>query len=102
MAACTAETCTTKELLTTAKISATACGAPVQDRGPFTRRVYWSLFSLAVAAVALRFAARSPQLLDGPGYGWDDWTILAVLVFLIADNVGLEISTNAEIDTQQY
>ncbi len=92
---CITGTCTIKETLATLKFSADACEVPVRDKGPLTRAVCWSLFGLSLLAIALRLVARSPWS-GGPGYGWDDWTMLFVLSFLIPHEVGLEISTNGD------
>lgn len=45
---------------------------------------------MSILAIALRFIARAP-FFDGPGYGWDDWTMLVVLAFLVPHEVGLEL-----------
>ncbi|KAI7365937.1 hypothetical protein KC354_g4528 [Hortaea werneckii] len=46
-------------------------------------RATWPLFGIALFSVIFRFLARS-RLLEGPGFGWDDWTILIALGLLVA------------------
>ena len=88
---CAIEKCSVKDLLLTQKHFAVACKAPVLNSGPTTKGVSWSLFSIAVLAIALRFVARSPSLLGGPGYGWHDWTMLVMLVPMIAQQISVVI-----------
>ncbi|RMY96503.1 hypothetical protein D0861_00125 [Hortaea werneckii] len=69
-----------QELPTCASI---LCGAPIRDDASLTRRATWPLFGIALFSVIFRFLARS-RLLEGPGVGWDDWTILIALSLLVA------------------
>ncbi|RMZ30021.1 hypothetical protein D0859_05884 [Hortaea werneckii] len=59
------------------------CGAHIRDDASLTRRATWPLFGIAVFCVIFRFLARS-SLFEGPGFGWDDWTILIGLGLLVA------------------
>lgn len=59
------------------------CDAPIRDDASLTRRAIWPLFGIALFSVIFRFLARS-RLLKGPGFGWDDWTILIALGLLVA------------------
>lgn len=61
------------------------CGVPVRN---ISRRFIvsqWSLFSLSFVAVVLRFVSRLPRF--GGRLGWDDWTILVVLILSLSINV---------------
>ena len=91
MTLCVSGNCTIREALITQRVSSTACGAPVRDQSSQARIACWILFSISVVFVSLRFLSRS-KYQDGPGYGWDDWTMLAVLVFLTLQQVGVDLS----------
>lgn len=75
----------------TQRVSSNACGAPVRDRGAQCRAIAWSLFAISITFVALRFLSRS-KMMEGPGFGADDWTILVVLAFMFPHEIGLELS----------
>lgn len=67
----------------TKKQQSILCDAPIRDDASLTRRATWPLFGIALFSVIFRFLARS-RLLEGPGFGWDDWTILIALGLLVA------------------
>lgn len=60
----------------------TACDMPERNKSGFLLGSIWTLFALALSAVALRFIARS-AISGGVGYGMDDWTILSCLAALL-------------------
>ncbi|KAI6880731.1 hypothetical protein KC360_g7098 [Hortaea werneckii] len=80
---CLASSCTIRQILATKKQQSILCGAPIRDDASLTRRATWPLFGIALFSVIFRFLARS-RLLEGPGVGWDDWTILIALSLLVA------------------
>ncbi|RMX77454.1 hypothetical protein D0869_09879 [Hortaea werneckii] len=67
----------------TKKQQSILCDAPIRDDASLTRRATWPLFGVALFSVIFRILARS-RLLEGPGFGWDDWTILIALGLLVA------------------
>lgn len=73
----------TKQFAATKKQQSILCDAPIRDDASLTRRATWPLFGIALFSVIFRFLARS-RLLEGPGFGWDDWTILIALGVLVA------------------
>ncbi|RMY70375.1 hypothetical protein D0863_05817 [Hortaea werneckii] len=80
---CLASGCTIRQILATKKQQSILCDAPIRDDASLTRRAIWPLFGIALFSVIFRFLARS-RLLKGPGFGWDDWTILIALGLLVA------------------
>ncbi|OHF00913.1 hypothetical protein CORC01_03741 [Colletotrichum orchidophilum] len=89
--ACLAQNCTVIEALRMKCLEAqnyskTSCGVPVRrnmDQGPTT----WTLFSLALVAVAARLISKIPSLNPSFSFGWDDWTILASTIVLIPADI---------------
>ncbi|KAI7210535.1 hypothetical protein KC333_g8179 [Hortaea werneckii] len=67
----------------TKKQQSILCDVPIRDDASLTRRAIWPLFGIALFSVIFRFLARS-RLPEGPGFGWDDWTILIALGLLVA------------------
>lgn len=61
------------------------CDASVRNNSAVPRESNWPLFGIALFSIISRFLARSP-LLKGPGYGWDDWSILVGFGLLVAAN----------------
>lgn len=86
---CSRASCTIREGLTALRISAISCDAPVRNRAWRSRIMCWTLFGISLLFVALRFWSRSKRL-DGPGFGWDDWVMLAVLAVLVPQTVVYE------------
>ncbi|RMZ16238.1 hypothetical protein D0862_01324 [Hortaea werneckii] len=80
---CLGSSCTIRQILATKKQQSILCDAPIRDDASLTRRATWPLFGIALFSVIFRFLARS-RLLEGPGFGWDDWTILIALGLLVA------------------
>ncbi|RMY20879.1 hypothetical protein D0867_03676 [Hortaea werneckii] len=71
------------KFIATKKQQSILCDAPIRDDASLTRRATWPLFGIALFSVIFRFLARS-RFLEGPGFGWDDWTILIALGLLVA------------------
>ncbi|EXF86204.1 CFEM domain-containing protein [Colletotrichum fioriniae PJ7] len=72
------------------KYSKTSCRVPVRrntDQGPIT----WTLFSIAVVALAARLISKIPSLNPAFSFGWDDWLILASTIALIPADIGSQI-----------
>lgn len=88
--ACIGANCTIRDALTTQRLTAQTCGAPVRNRGPNCRAITWSLFAISIVFVGLRFVARTKRL-DGPGFGADDWTMLVVMLFMFPHEIGVEL-----------
>jgi hypothetical protein len=83
------------------KFSKDSCGAATRDEGHLTRRVTWTMFTLAVIFVIARFIAR-PERLKGSGYGTDDWTIMSCVVLLIPINALVQTMTKHGMGTDDY
>ncbi|ROW18332.1 hypothetical protein VPNG_00495 [Cytospora leucostoma] len=71
--------------LHTKRYSEAMCGSPVRNASRRLIVSQWALFLLAFISVVLRFTSRMPRF--GGGIGWDDWTILVVLILSLAMNV---------------
>lgn len=72
------------------KYSKTSCRVPVRrntDQGPIT----WTLFPIAVVALAARLISKIPSLNPAFSFGWDDWLILASTIALIPADIGSQI-----------
>ncbi|KAK2606579.1 hypothetical protein N8I77_005319 [Diaporthe amygdali] len=65
--------------------AAVVCDAPVRDDSSWMITSIWTLFSFAFTSVVLRFISRTPYF--GVRLGWDDWTILILLVLQIPLNI---------------
>lgn len=89
---CLANECTVKQALATKQYQDNMCGVPVRDQSALSRKINWPLFGIAFVAVVFRFLARSSRL-DGPGFGWDDWTTLVSFGLLVAANALLDTMT---------
>ncbi|KAI3548704.1 CFEM domain-containing protein [Colletotrichum filicis] len=73
-----------------ARYSKTSCRVPVRrntDQGPIT----WTLFSIALVALAARLISKIPSLNPAFSFGWDDWLILASTLALIPADIGSQI-----------
>ncbi|KAF2172692.1 hypothetical protein M409DRAFT_16653 [Zasmidium cellare ATCC 36951] len=80
--ACLTANCTVVDSLEARRYSAITCGEPVRDHSELTKRVSWTMFTLATIGLISRFLSRLPAL-NGSGFGWDDWTILLCWILLI-------------------
>ncbi|UQC91403.1 uncharacterized protein CLUP02_16938 [Colletotrichum lupini] len=72
------------------RYSKTSCRVPVRrntDQGPIT----WTLFSIALVALAARLISKIPSLNPAFSFGWDDWLILASTLALIPADIGSQI-----------
>ncbi|KAF4780690.1 CFEM domain-containing protein [Colletotrichum scovillei] len=88
--ACLAQHCTVTESLQAQRYSKTSCRVPVRrntDQGPIT----WTLFSIALVALAARLISKIPSLNPAFSFGWDDWLILASTLALIPADIGSQI-----------
>ncbi|KAK1546422.1 CFEM domain-containing protein [Colletotrichum paranaense] len=80
----------TASLSPCARYSKTSCRVPVRcntDQGPIT----WTLFSIALVALAARLISKIPSLNPAFSFGWDDWLILASTLALIPADIGSQI-----------
>ncbi|KXH26758.1 hypothetical protein CSAL01_00304 [Colletotrichum salicis] len=93
--ACLAQNCIVTEslhvqLLEAQKYSKTSCRVPIRrntDQAPIT----WTLFSIALVALAARLISKVPSLNPAFSFGWDDWLILASTLALIPADIGSQI-----------
>ncbi|KAJ0124256.1 hypothetical protein J7T55_005594 [Diaporthe amygdali] len=85
MAPCLLASCPTIDQLHTHRYVAVVCDAPVRDDSSWMIISIWTLFSFAFTSVVLRFISRTPYF--GVRLGWDDWTILVLLVLQIPLNI---------------
>lgn len=86
MTPCLLASCpTTIDMLHTQRYSAATCGAPVRDETHTMIVCQWTLFSLAVVFIVLRFISRAPYF--GGRLGWDDWTMLLLIALQLAINI---------------
>lgn len=80
---CVQKTCPTlTDLLVWENQYASACGLEARDEGTRELVVAYILFGFATISVVLRVLSRS-RWLDGPGYWWDDWVVLAIWVLSV-------------------
>ncbi|KAH9815656.1 cfem domain-containing protein [Teratosphaeria destructans] len=77
---CTVVNCTLDEVVTWEKYRAATCAIPVRDRSQVILGIEWSLFSIAVLAVAIRLIARTT--ITG-GHGLDDALVVISLSLLV-------------------
>lgn len=82
---CITGSCTIKQTLFVANVTATTCGFPVRDRRDQLRVLTITLGTLSGIFVALRVAAR--LLIIGGPMGADDWCVVAALLVGIPDSV---------------
>lgn len=81
MTPCLLTSCHTIDVLHTQRYAAVVCGAPVRNDSRRFEVAVWTMFPFALICVVLRFVSRTPYF--GGRLGWDDWTILILLMLLL-------------------
>lgn len=80
---CVQKTCPTLEdVLQWQNHFASACDLPARDEGVTEVVLMYVLFGVATVAAAGRLLSRS-RFMNGPGFWWDDWLVVALWVLSI-------------------
>ncbi|EME43592.1 hypothetical protein DOTSEDRAFT_72829 [Dothistroma septosporum NZE10] len=83
MTKCVQTTCPTlTDLFAWETRYAQQCGLKARDEGVGELVIAYVLFGLSTLSLVGRLLSRS-RWLDGPGYWWDDWTVMAIWVLSI-------------------